>query len=78
MRGCFSDGVGFISFLSGGHWGGIGFDGGGGGGGGGKKNGGGGGAPPPPPPPPPLTSPYVRNTCGKPWGEWLAGSILSR
>ena len=26
MRGCFSDGGGFISFLSGGHWGGIGFD----------------------------------------------------
>ena len=31
MRGCFSDGGGFISFLSGGHWGGIGFDEGGGG-----------------------------------------------
>ena len=30
MRGCFSDGGGFISFLSGGHWGGIGFDEGGG------------------------------------------------
>ena len=33
MRGCFSDGGGFISFLSGGHWGGIGFEEGGGGGG---------------------------------------------
>ena len=31
MRGCFSDGGGFISFLSGGHWGGIGFEEGGGG-----------------------------------------------
>ena len=37
MRGCFSDGGGFISFLSGGHWGGIGFEEGGGGGGGGSK-----------------------------------------
>ena len=33
MRGCFSGGGGFISFLSGGHWGGIGFDEGGEGGG---------------------------------------------